>query len=372
MDQIRVLAIDDNPAHTEQIKDLLDGKVISECTLSVDIENNFSNGLSTLQGKEYDIVILDVYEGDPSEENRNLHGQEVLGQIKQAVPIAVILYTALPAHVEDLASPIVRVVSKNGGDIEEEIKSLIDGGLPLIKQKFIAHLHKELTEYYWEFAEKHPELIATVNDDHLFEYLIARRLALTLNKENTNQIFGDGIGDNKVHPLSMYIFPPLVTDRFEMGDILKKDDDSYWIVLTPSCDFAHNKAEHILLASAAGLSEHKDFIKYQSNKTKYADNLKRLIKSTRNERYYFLPKIQMIGMPDLVIDLQVLTSFPTDGFSGYSKIAKLDDPYAQDLQAMFTRSQNRPGSPDIDEDHVIEYLNEGDQETIDDATEAAK
>ena len=370
MTEIRILAIDDNQAHTEQLVDLLDGKTISGCNVSVEAINNFSDGMAALADKDYDIVILDVYEGEPSDENDNLHGKRVLEQIKQTVPIAVVLYTALPAHVEDLKSDIVRVVSKIDGDINAEIESLITGGVPLIKQKLISHVHKELTKYYWEFAEKHPELIATASTDHLFEYLIARRLALTLDKQGTQQIFGDGIRDDKVHPLSMYIFPP-IEERHEMGDILKKDDDgTYWVILTPSCDFAQNKADYILLASATDLILHKDYTKYVSDKPRYADNLKRLIKSTRNERYYFLPKIEMIGMPDLVIDLQALSTFPTSNFSGYSNIAKLDDPYAQDLLSMFTRSQNRPGSPDIDEEHVIGYLASAEGGGVNSETEA--
>lgn len=358
MQKIRILAIDDDPSNTEQLSDLLDGKTVVDCELTVEVENDFSNGIERLQDKEFDIVILDVYQGDPSADNNNLRGKEVLQQIKETVPIAVILNTALPDRVQDLKSDIVRVVHKSDGDIKAEVESLIRGGVPLIKQKLLKHVRGELTRYYWVFAEKHPDLIATASEDHLFEYLIARRLALTLDKEGTKRIFGDGISDDKVHPLSMYIFPPIET-RYEMGDILKKDDDeTYWVVMTPSCDFAQNKAAYILIAPALLLTDHEDYQKYSSNssKQKYKDNLSRLVKSTRNERYYFLPRIQMIGMPDLVIDLQQVSSFIFQGFEGYTNIAKLDDPYSQDLMAMFTRSQNRPGSPDIDDSHIIGYI----------------
>lgn len=373
MQQIRILAVDDDPAHTEQLSDLLDGKTLAECAVAVQVENDFSKAMEKLQEKEYDIIILDVYQGEPTEENNNLQGKEVLTQIKQAVPIAVILHTALPEHVEEFRSDIVRIVPKSNGDIKAEVESLIHGGVPLIKQKLLKHVRDQLTKYYWEFAEKHPDLIATASEDHLFEYLIARRLALTLNKDGTKQIFGDGIGDDKVHPLSMYIFPPIET-RYEMGDILRKNDDgAYWVVMTPSCDFAQKKAKYILLAAAIPLTDHEDYRKYASNKSsKHKENLTRLVKSTRNERYYFLPKIQMIEMPDLVIDLQQVASFTFEGFEGYTNIAKLDDPYSQDLMAMFTRSQNRPGSPDIDDSHVIGYLDTEIGSQTEGTSEAAK
>jgi CheY-like chemotaxis protein len=370
---IKILAIDDVAAHTEQLVDLLDGKEIAGHNIIVHTENDFEQGIQKLLEYNYDIVILDVYQGDPSEDNDNLQGKVVLEKIKETVPIAVILHTALPAHVQDLATDIVRVVSKDEGDIKAEVESLIQGGVPLIKKKLIEHVHKELTKYYWEFAEKHPELIKAAEDNHLFEHLITRRLALTLDDEGVSKIFGDGISQGMVHPLSMYVFPP-IEGNYRMGDILKKaDDNTFWVVMTPSCDLAHEgKTKHILLAPATRLKDRTEYINYQTTKSNGSKGeLTKLIKSA-NDKYYFLPRIAMIDMPDLIVELQQLTSVLLEVFSGYDNIATLDDPYAQDLLSKFTRLYNRPGSPDIDDQHILGYLESEFEDNSDDSAQAAK
>jgi CheY-like chemotaxis protein len=357
MEEINILVVDDDPANIVAITDLLDGQEIAGCKMAVEGEEDFSEGLKRLRQKEYDILILDVFKGDPTD--GQAQGQELLDEIKKAVPIAVIFYTALPARVENLKSDIVRIVHKGDGNITEEVESLISGGIPLIKKKLFRHIQEELTKYYWDFIDAHPELVSTAHEDHLFEHIIVRRLAQTLNRDGTNKIFGGDIGDDKVHPLSMYIFPP-IEDRHEMGDILWEEETNlYWVILTPSCDFAQGKADNILLAPALPLTEHEYYTKYKATKNdSNTAKLKNLIKSTLPARYYFLPRINVINMPDLVIDLQKIISHPISEVENHKNIAKLDDPYAQDLLALFTRSHNRPGSPDIDDKYVELYLSD--------------
>lgn len=361
MEQIKILIIDDDEAVCRQIVDLLNNADIAGCKILIDSESNFESGKLRLQDRDYDVVILDVYRGQPSEANQDLAGKEILEEIKRTAPIAVIFYTGLVTHVESLKSDIVRVVSKSTGNIENELKLLIETGIPLIRKKLVEHMRETLRDYYWGFVNGNTGLVRNSGNKALSEYLFLRRLATTLTRNGMTKIFGNSISADKVHPLEFYVCPPIEESIYETGDILKKDDDnSFYVVLTPSCDFVQGKADYILLVSGTPLTESAEYVKYQEdrNNADSKESLVRLIGSRKSDRYFFLPRNELIGMPDLVLDFQKVISHPLVGFNGYKKIAKVDDPFVQDMLAMFIRNKNRPGSPDLDTDHVLEYLNE--------------
>ncbi|MDP2704564.1 MAG: hypothetical protein Q8P01_05160 [bacterium] len=382
MQEIKVLTIDDDSVVTDQIRDLLHGAEIEGCKISVEVENNFGNGKKLLQERDYDVVILDVYRGNPSESNLDLPGKEILDEIKLTVPIAVIFYTGLTTHIQDCASAMVRIVSKTtAGGLEAELASLIKTGLPLIRKKITQHTHEILRAYYWEFVDRHSNLVAASEDDALLEYLLLRRLAATLNREGVTKIFGKTFSPEKIHPLGFYICPPFQEDVYEMGDILKKDsDNSFHVVLTPSCDLAQKKADYLLLVPAAPLKETTEYKKYIECKNlntaeslirlpNLKDALIRLISSRKSDRFFFLPRNEFIDMPDVVLDFQQgfnhrIEDATEHKLAGYKKVCKIDDPFAQDMLATFIRNKNRPGSPDLDADHVLGYLDSEDAANI--------
>lgn len=374
MQKLNILAIDDDATVTDQIRDLLDDAEIEGCKISVETENNFEDGKKHLQEKNYDVVILDVYRGSPSEKNNDLPGKSILEEIKQTVPIAIIFYTGLTTHVQDCASAMIRVVSKaTGGALEAEIASLIRTGLPLIRRKINNHIQETLKAYYWEFVDKHSDLVFASGDDSLLEYLLLRRLAATLNREGVTKIFGKTFSPEKIHPLSFYICPPFQEDVYEMGDILKKDiDGSFHVVLTPSCDLAQKKADYLLLIPTTLLKETVEYKKYIECKnlnteeslkklSGFKDSLVRLICSRKSDRFFFLPRNEFINMPDVVLDFQQGVNHKIEQVTGYNlvgykKVCKIDDPFAQDMLATFIRNKNRPGSPDLDADHIVRCL----------------
>jgi CheY-like chemotaxis protein len=364
MEDIKILAVDDDVAITQQIRDLLEGQEIDGHRILVDVENDFEASIAHLQEKDYDVVILDVYRGDPSEGNTDQPGKEILEQIKLSVPIAVIFYTGLTAHVEDCASDIVRVVSKTtAGGLEAELTALIQTGLPLIRKRIAGHTREVLRKYYWDVVDNHPDYIKISGDDALLEYLLLRQLAATLNREGVSKIFGKTISDDKVHPLSFYICPPAQDDLYEMGDILQKqDDNSFHVILTPSCDLANKKADYVLLVPAIPLSLTPEYTSYKGNKSNAnKEKLIRVIGSKNGDRFFFLPRNDFIGMADMVLDFQQGTNYQiteagTWKLAGFTKAAKIDDPFAQDMLARFVRNKNRPGTPDLDTGHVMTYL----------------
>ncbi len=360
MEKIKVLIVYYYIIIAGQLLQLLNGAEIADCKILAEAIGDFDRAKELLAIGNYDVVILDVYRGGPSEENTDLAGREVLETIKTTAPLAVIFYTGLTSHVQELASDVVRVLSKTGGNIENELKLLLETGIPLMRQKITGHVNEILKDYYWEFIDKNSSLIQDSQNKALSEYLLLRRLAATLTRDGVHKIFGDAISSDKIHPLEFYIFPPIDEAEFETGDILEKDGvGSFHVVLTPSCDFANHKASFILLVNGTLLKETDEYISYAADRSNVAvkETLSRVIGSRRGDRYFFLPRSELMAMPDLVLDFQNLTNHQLEGFSGYKKIGRIDDPFVQDMLATFIRNQNRPGSPDLDVTYILDYIN---------------
>jgi len=370
MENIKILTIDDDATITKQIQDLFHDEVIEGHKILVDVENDFATGMARLLEGEYDIVVLDVYKGEPTEGNANQPGREILEEIKTTVPITLVFYTGLTSHIEECASDIVRVVSKTtSGGLETEITSLIKTGFPLIRKRISKHINDVLREYYWEVVDNYADSNKVSGEEALLEYLLLRRLAATLNREGATKIFGKAISSEKVHPLGFYICPPLQNDTYEMGDVLKRDDGSFHVVMTPSCDLANKKADYLLLVPTIKLKDTPEYKKYvecvklntEESLKKLSNNkesLSRVIGSRNSDRYFFLPHNEFVGMPDMVIDFQQSSNHKIEvesayKLSGYSKVLKIDDPFAQNMLATFIRNKNRPGSPDLDTDYII-------------------
>ena len=365
MATIKILIIDDEKDNTQQLMDILNEKKVGDCFIQADEENDFSKGVARLKKYSYDIVILDLYQGTPSQDDNR--GKKVLKRIKETVPITIIIHTALTKDTADFKSDMIRIVEKesDGSTIIDEVKSLIKTKLPLVKRNIIKQVRKDITKYYWEFENKRPKFKDTDGGSSLFEYLIMRRISLSLGREAAQNVLNYTTENNKVHPLSMYIVPAMNKKGIEMGDIfIKKVNSSYWIVLTPACDLVvrssqtKNEDSYILLAGAQSISEHPKIKDKKVGSKERDKEIKKFIKSSRL-RYYFLPRIEINSMPDLVVDFQKTVSVNREDFKlgEYQKVARLDDPYSQDIQAQFTNYFNRPGAPDIDIDYVINYLN---------------
>ena len=67
----------------------------------------------------------------------------------------------------------------------------------------------------------------------------------------------------------------------------------------------------------------------------------------------------MPGTPfieNLILDFQNKVMVDYVDLKAFTRVAKLDDPYAQSMVTSFVRFYNRIGFPDIDADYVIQNL----------------
>ena len=359
----RILIVEDRPETSEQIaKDAESGKLLPDVgRMETKVFSKFEDAVGYLDSGRFDFLVLDLKQDDIEEDQTP--GLTVFNEIKQTRFVPVVFYTALPQYVRELETAFVKVVEKTEGlqGLRRKIKSIYDTKLPCL----VKHLEKEQSKYMWDFIGDHWSDDVTSFQHTDIAYLLARRLAHTLKQPSIRSFLSkDGAATpaehdiKKIHPMEMYIHPVSLEDLFA-GHIIKgsvNGVESYWLLLTPSCDFEQNHVEQVLLARCSELSsfdEYEDFQRTRSGDSK--GNLKCLMKDRRkskqSERYKFLPGT--FFMPDLVVDFQKLVHVTKDELNEMQAIAALDTPFAEALITRFSRYYGRIGTPDLDINPVI-------------------
>jgi hypothetical protein len=356
----RVLVVDDLQAD-DVIEVIKGNKVVKEPDSLICIPcTNFSDATKRLKEEKFDLVILDL-KNDAANEQDVLAGETVFSELKECRFIPVIFHTGYPHKVTDLTSPYVKVVTR-GDDwnvLRSAIKEVLDTKLP----KLVKHIEEEQRKFMWESAGKiWTEDLKKDNPADL-AYLLARRLANTLSGDVVRTFLeADAPGEvpisEKVHAVELYVYPPL-SKSLLFGDIFKKkvgDDTEYFAALTPSCDHAQSKADFVLLAKCKyldsmppGESAKASLAAGQPVSGKVTEKLTNFIRDNSKpvDRYKYLPGTSFL--PDLLTPAAL-----NPGAEGYERVASLDSPFAEALQAKMARYLGRIGTPDIDPDLALD------------------
>lgn len=361
MKNIKILYVDDDIENFTDLKDLLEGKTINGCTISIDNELDFEQAV--VRSKNYHLIILDLFKGNAMAGGTD-KGSKVFNDICSSIFVPIIFYSANPASVVQLRSQVVGVANKldDISSLLSEIERLTKHNLPLLKEGVHDFIETEFKKYFWDTIHQKKAMFKPESDDFSLGYMLLRNMADTLSRDNIRQLLGDStIKEDKVHPMEFYIYPTDTTKEFQTGEILQhKDSNSVYVVLTPSCDFIvrndnTRKVDYVLLLKTCLLTDTIDYKKYQQNKLKYFGNLRDLINSGRSDRYFFLPGTPFIE--NRVIDFQNKEIVTYEQLvTNFERIAKLDSPYAQSMAATYSRYYNRIGFPDIDHEYVMSKL----------------
>lgn len=362
MNIIKILFVEDQDVRNDLIE-YFNGEIINDTKIIAESAETFTAGAEKISSNYYDLAVLDLCDGDPSE-NSEKEGITVLKAIQENVFIPVIFYSGLAYAIKELESDIITVVDKKDGfeALKVAIGEFISSNIGLIKSKVITHVNTELRDYFWDVVDNRKELFKSDNTDYSLGYLMLRRLSNSLSKQNIKNILGDTlINENKVHPMEFYVYPTLSLE-YEAGEIIKKEGEFY-VLLTPSCDYVERvtkkgnerKVGKVLLAIAKPLAEFPQFIAFKENGNNDNKNkLTQLIRNNVSDRFFFLPKTPF--MNNRIVDFQNKTMVEYEDLVSFERVAKLDDPFAQSMIASFIRYYNRIGFPDIDSDYVLESL----------------
>lgn len=373
----RVVHVDDEQNVLEQVKELLeeDEGIIALGGVEVTSFDNFPEALAHLDQALTDIVILDVMKDHGvAVESPQLAGRDAFEQLQAKVFLPVIFYTGFANHVEDLEQnlKLLRVITKGDADrLLEGVREVLEEGLPSLNRNLVEMLREVQRSYMWEFVAHHWQTFKEQEDMTALSHLLVRRFALTLESDGAAALVpalsgsDDGCAEEKVHPIAMYVMPPLENVPPQAGDVRRgeiDEADGHWIVLTPSCDFAQGKADTVLLASCDLLADQSELQAFLEN-TEVSGKRKKLEKLMNNrgegrqaDRYHFLPGA--LDLPDLLVDLRALKTVPRPQFDELETVVSLDAPFAEALLAQFARYVGRLGTPDPDFDLVVERLRE--------------
>lgn len=375
--ELRTLFIEDTELLSNNLRKYFDGEIFSEHVLKAENTISFEEGMRLVEQSDYDLIILDLQkEGRDFDE---IAGIKVLQRIKQIAFIPVIFYTGHAYKIQNLSSEIVGVVNKAEGfeNLKAEIQRIVNSKIALLKGQVYNHLRESLRKYFWETVDSEKKVFVPGKSDVSLGYLLLRRFANSLSKENIKQILDDDkIKSDKAHPMEFYIFPvdqDSSKEEYLAGEIIEKDG-IYYAILTPDCDLilrntGSRKAEKILLAATKDFKSLSDYTKYDELKRKKDKsekenqqllNLVGKLKTWmgnrggEQDRFFFLPATPFIE--NKVIDFQDKSMVDYGKLKTYRRVAKLDLPYAQSMISSFIRYYNRIGFPDIDTDYIIQNL----------------
>ena len=372
----RALYIDDDPDYIKLISETLDGIKILEPDhkLTIETTENFNEAFTLIEDKRYDLVIIDVLDDSTEKEE----GVRILESIKSRRFLPVFFYTAYPGKVEALSSELIKVIDKKDGEekLLEAIKDIFDKRLPIVNRALITHVEDIQRQYMWDFVAKNWDEFGASVDNAELAILLARRLSVTLCRENIGKLVSaidSGMKYNllpgKAHPVEYYLMPPVDEDAFMTGDIfidIEGESKRYKILLNPCCDFVRDNVELALFSNCSLLEKEPEYIDLKSDpeNTGNKGKLKSLIKDRRygkqQERFLFLPKA--FSIPDIIVDFQRLTILELSTLKEMcsngdcTRIASLDSPFAEALTTQFSQYYGRIGKPDIRDELVLERI----------------
>lgn len=359
--ELQLLTIEDNDNVRNQIVEYFKEFQIDSYSFKVDSAEDFDTGIEKLKQNDYDLILLDLCKGDPSEDNLDRPGLEALETLRKNTFAPVIFYSGIAYVLDEISSTVVGVVNKGEGieRLSETVAKIVRSNIGVLKQKISAHVRESLRDFFWEAVHERKNIFKEVEEEVSLGYLMLRRLANSLSKESAHKILSDEkLKQGKAHPMEFYIYP-IVKGEYNMGELLFKDED-YYVILTPSCDFIEEpkrprKVGKVLLVETENLERNSYYENFKSNPEKYKQSLAELIESRKGDRYFFLPKTPFLKS-NLVMDFQEKIMVNYTDLEQFERIARLDSPFAESMISSFIRYYNRVGFPDIDSDYIFGSL----------------
>jgi len=378
----RILHVDDDAEVLAEAKRYLEGEEIPDWGRPEVVSiPSFDDATGFLEKERFDLVVLDVRLGSEQDDVaiEDEAGFLALEQIRSRRFVPIIFWTALPGAIGHLAGELVHIREKTEGlpALADAINALFGTRLPAVNRALLRLVEDEQRRYMWDFVADHWDELRTVDDHTAVAYLLARRLGRSLGGPGIHRLaeeLGEGAAgvppDDKIHAMEMYLRPPVAGTKLQAGDLLFEEDgdeQTWWIVLTPSCDIEHDKADYIQLAACQLFDDQVDIAKWRSgdgNSGERKKAKKRVMELLRQQtggqldRWLFLP--QALDIPDLVVDLQELRSMPIGDVADLKRIASLDSPFAEAAINRFNRYYGRIGTPDLDADGAFTRLDRKD------------
>jgi len=364
--------VEDNEQVKREVMEYMEGEEFAFGSVAVQPLSDFEEALPLLRQRKVDLLILDVM-GHQDEDKTA--GIRILEEWRATGFSPVIFYTALPESVQELESPLVRVVGKDSGGLSrlgQTIREIFALRIPQTHRALAQHFDSALREYMWGFVLENWSRLRGLIDRPDFVRLLLHRLAAQFSREGVESIVeklypGTSMRTpegHMAHPTEYYIKPPIGTNP-QLGDIRRLEKDLF-VVVWPSCDLVLRgescKVERALCARALPLADYPEFKEWLSERGSSGKRkaLEALMKNNRqsargqSERVHFLPSAWDI--PASIVDFQDLRHVEMAELRGAECLATVASPFAESIGTRFIRYLGRLGTPDLDIEACIDAL----------------
>lgn len=361
---MKLLFVEDEPESVEPLMELIREEGLAEGNPPV---KKFEEAVQAIRDIRPDVVILDLFDGSPSEQKNK--GSGSLDFIWKEHFCPVIVYSAMPEETEDKEHPFIHRIKKGSGSENLVLKKLkeVEPQIQVLRdvERYVYETYSsaisEVAPYAFEACagnEQRADVLRRV---------ARRRLAARADELSGTQ--------DKLASWEQYIFPP-ISEEIRLGDILKEKahngndvPEAFLIVLTPSCDLVrHNggrKVDSVLASRCCSIAEG----------LKNAVNLNEPIKKKNKSRIdSFLSQGHSNGIiplpalkgriPLMAANLRNLKLVPADTVmppglpeaAKYVRIASLDSPFREMVSWAYLQIAGRVGLPSRDIDGWIEEI----------------
>jgi CTP synthase len=358
-----VLIIEDDTEFAEALKLKVEENNLTD---SVEIRN-FENGMKELSSIAPNVVVLDIFEGEPQNEKRE--GLQLWEQVweKSFIPLIFASASRITTIIEMVKKhPLVQYVVKTEIDAMDQIVNGIRQFLPFgsgikeIRDTLYADAENTTQKALTETAQH--TLSTSLNpqeDIPLLKSAARRRLSFLMRQKSEEE-------REHLFVWEQYVYPP-ITECLLTGDILKSttgnsdDPNSFRVILTPSCDIANSNVSNVLVAHCVSIREYWVKCSLSNNKNKvmagdrHLNRIKVNLNEAQNAGYKPLPKYSDL-LPHMAVSLRDLELLSIqDGAKAtssagieYERIVSIDSPFREQLAWAYLQIAGRPGMPDRD------------------------
>ena len=372
MNKLKVLIIDDEKDLVDEIADSLKEEAPQ---LVVEGCDDFMNSIDKLFEFQPHLIILDLFEGKPSENDNR--GTEVHEHIWENLFRPIVVYSAQPDLITT-EHPLIKKVKKGQNGMRNvicQIKKLepviqaINEAEEHIKRKFAESLRDAAPNAYESLGSEHNDLT------EIIVRTSRRRLAASMDQQTECA---------NLEPWEIYLCPPIKNSSIQLGDILVKtesetdggsanvtsielDPSNYFIVLTPSCDLVESesqspKVSKILVARCCGVNNFRAKTFNNIKENKFARSVRSEVLTPGHKNGYVpLPKFSN-KIPIMFANLRDLFLIPVDDVIAfgsnhqYQRVGSIDSPFREMIAWVYSNFTSRPGLPDRNFEDMVNDL----------------
>lgn len=386
---VRVLVIDDE----QSVRKALTSELTEEGASAGDAlrwevqSQGFAGVEAALVSFRPDMVVLDIAEGQIPDEVDT--GNRSFEQIWDTWYCPIVVYTSYEGRrAFSESDQVVEVIKGMGSDarVVAELQKFVRVA------RMIRSVHEDFDGRIREALRDSVRTLRSqigIDDDDLVNSILRRAVRRLV----AAQVDAGASEGGTLEPWERFVIPPL-GKHLLTADILRKGDaewsmeDAFRLVLTPSCDLVHwgsspPKAAQVLVARCEPIGDlgtlelRPERCLNSKGKKSQRRRLRDMVREGIAGPYVPIPRFRD-HVPLMMANLKRLELIPWDriqehtsateldnGQEAFQRIASTDSPFREMVVWAYLQITGRPGVPEVDVDgwvdHIVEYLNTGEQ-----------